>query len=459
MLRIVSLFILISAWTCSKVIAQDVMFDEPHSSHGAIFLETIDGIETPVDAVGNTIIAHPVFRMTASERAENAWARSISRIPNASDLRSEIGPTFNLTYLDQVNGNGQGFDHPTLGALRRAALEAAFAYYSAMLEDYGQADIEIRESFSGNPTSNPFAFSAAYYFGSKGFNAPFTKAHITSGNDPYDAYPDGYLQFNFHGNLNYSYNVNASPSSQEYDFYTIALHEILHMLGFTSYANENGQSAASENVYTSFDEYLADYNKDVLFEESGSGSSTVVASPDDGALTNNQVWFELYPGQYAPVFSPNPFNGSSLDHFDNGRSDHGEYVMHPSLSKGDAFKMLHEDEVRVLETLGYAVNYSIATAIEEGFSDGAPINVTSGLYPNPAYTSDPIKIDISKIVGSEILVIVYDMMGKQSYSKVILNQGPGPITAIDPRNNLVPGMYIVVGSSKDELFNEKLVIR
>jgi len=459
MLRIVALFILISAWASSNVVAQDVMFDEPHAAHGEIFLQTIDGIETPVDALGNTIIAHPVFRMTSSERAENAWATSINRNPGTSDVRDGIGPTFHLIYLDQVNGNGQGFDHPTLGGLRRAGLEAAFAYYASMLEDYGQADIEIRESFSGNPTSNPFAFSAAYYFGSKGFNAPFTKAHIASGNDPYTAYPDGYIQFNFHSNLNYNYNVNSTPSSLEFDFYTIALHEILHMLGFTSYANENGQSAASENVYTSFDEYLINYNKDVLFEESGSGSSTTVATPDDGTLTNNQVWFELYPGQFAPVFSPNPFNNSSLDHFDNGRSNHGGYLMHPSLSKGDAFKMLHEDEVRVLETLGYSVNYSIATAIDEGFSEGAPILITSGLYPNPAYTSDPIRIDIGELADSEILVIVYDMMGKQSYSKVILNQGSGPITAIDPRNNLVPGMYIVVGSSKDELFNEKLVIR
>jgi hypothetical protein len=57
------------------------------------------------------------------------------------------------------------------------------------------------------------------------------------------------------------------------------------------------------------------------------------------------------------------------------------------------------------------------------------------------------------------LVIVYDMMGRESYSKVILNQGSGPITAIDPYHNLSPGMYIVVGSSNDELFNEKLVIK
>ena len=181
--------------------------------------------------------------------------------------------------------------------------------------------------------------------------------------------------------------------------------------------------------------------------------------PDDGTLTSNQVWFELYPGQFAPVFSPDPFNGSSLDHFDNGRSDHGEYLMHPSLSKGNAFKLLHEDEARVLETLGYAVNFSIATSIDELSDVDAPARVLSGLYPNPAHNHDNIQIELGDVQGDEILVIVYDMMGRESYSKVILNKGSGPVTAIDPYNNLTPGMYIVIGSTKDELFNEKLVIK
>ena len=458
MLRVIAIFSLLSFWS-TALVAQDMMFDEMHITDGAIFLKSVDGEEITVDASGNVITAHPVFRLSASERAEKSWAKTVTRQNNSEYGRNEIGPTFNLTYLDQVNETGIGFDDPALGAQHRTALETAFAYYSSLLEDDGVADIEIRASFSGNPGSNPFAFSAAYYFGSKGFNAPFTKAHIASGNDPFGSHPDGYLQFNFHQNLKYNYNINANPSNQEFDFYTIALHEILHLLGFTSYSNANGQSAASEHVYTSFDEYLADYNKDIVFEKIGSGASTTVATPDDGTLTNNQVWFELYPGQFAPVFSPNPFNGSSLDHFDNGRSDHGEYLMHPSLSKGNAFKFLHEDEARVLETLGYAVNYSIATSIEEHSDVDAEPNVLSGLYPNPAHNHDNIQIELGDVQGDEILVIVYDMMGRESYSKVILNKGSGPVTAIDPYNNLTPGMYIVIGSTKDELFNEKLVIK
>ncbi len=441
----------------SVAFGQEVIFDDPHQEDGAIYLKDINGEEVPVDAHGTPIIVHEVFRLSAEEIKARGLGNSIS-IDNADNSRSEI-VSFNLTYLDQVNGTGVGFDDPNLGAARRNCLEAAFSYYASLIENFGEADIEIRESFSASPSSNPFGYSAAYYYGSKGFNEPFTQVHITTDTDPYGPYPDGYMQFNFHPNLNYNYNVNAQPSTQQYDFYTIALHEILHVLGFTSYSTKSGESAASPLVYTSFDELLTDYAKDPVFEVSGSGSSTTVGTPDDGVLTSNQIWFELYPGQHAPVFSPDPFNGSSLDHFDNSRSTHGEYVMHPSLTNGESFKLLHEDELRVMEKLGYTVNYSIATSVDEHLAEEAPSQVRSSLYPNPAYNAQPVQIDLGKVDADEVLVIVYDMMGRQSYSKVILNRGPGPITAIDPHHNLAPGMYIVVGSSNDELFNQRLVIK
>ncbi|MBI1286732.1 MAG: T9SS type A sorting domain-containing protein [Flavobacteriales bacterium] len=450
------IFCLFAAATAT---AQDMLFDDIHQNDGAVFVKTVNGEETLVDASGTPVPLNDVYRMELEERIERGFTTAVNG--GLSNASRSADPTlvFNLTFLDQVNGTGKGFDDPVLGQQRRAVLEAAFSYYAATIENIGVCDVEIRESFSGNPNSNPFAYSAAYYFGSKGFNQPFTQAHIVNGSDPYDAYPDAYMQFNFNSGLNYNYDRNAQPSAQQYDFYTVVMHEIMHILGFSSYSTASGESAASPQVFTSFDEYLKDYTKAALFEVSGSGSSTVVNEPDNATLTNNQVWFELYSGVFAPVFSPNPFNASSIDHFDNSRSDHGGYVMHPTLSKGDAFKLLQEDEVRVLEILGYTVNYSIATAIEDGFSSDAPLKVTSGLYPNPAYTSDPVRIDIGDVKGDQILVIVYDMLGKQSYSKVILNSGPGPVTAIDPYQNLAPGMYIVIGSTKDELFNEKLVIR
>lgn len=456
MLRVV--FILSFLIISLDSMGQEVIFDDMHEHDGAIYFSERNGEEVLVDAHGDLLPLHDVFRLSSEEVKAQGWGNSVSA-EGIAGKRASDGPTFNLTYLDQVNGTGVGFDDPNLGAARRAALEAAFAYYASVLGDIGEADVEIRESFSAHPSSNPFGFSAAYYYGSKGFNQSFTKVHLTTGNDPYGPYPDGYLQFNFHAALNYNYVVEANPAQNQYDFYTIALHEILHLLGFTSYSTATGESAASEHVFTSFDELLADYNKNPLFEVSGSGPTTEVTPPQDGALTNDQVWLELYEGQHAPVFSPSSFGGSSLDHFDNGRSDHGEYLMHPSLTNGEAFKLLHEDEVRVLEQMGYDVNYSIATSIDDIATGDSPTKTLSSLYPNPAYNSEPIQIELGAVDGNEVLVIVYDMMGRESYSKVILNRGPGPVTAIDPYNNLKPGMYIVIGSSKDELFNEKLVIK
>ena len=436
---------------------QEVMFDHPHDDDGALFLKEINGEQVVVDRDGTPLELHDVFRLSAQERVEQGLSVAVEK--RIADGGRNQDVVFNLTYLDQVNGTGKGFDDPVLGEARRNTLEAAFAYYASLIQDIGSADVEIRESFSGHPMSNPFAIAAAYYYGSKGFNQSFTTVHLTTGNDPHGSFPDGYMQFNFHSNLDYSYSVNGFPGPQQYDFYTIALHEILHLLGFTSYATGSGASAASPDVFTSFDEFLSDYAKDPVFELSGSGSGAAVSQPNDGVLTSNQVWFELYPGQHAPVFSPDPFNGSSLDHFDNGRTDHGAYLMHPSLTNGDAFKLLHEDEVRVLEQLGYSVSYSIATSVDEFSIEEAPAKVISDLYPNPAYSTDGVQIDLGQVNGNEVLVIVYDMMGRESYSKVILNRGPGPITAIDPYHNLKPGMYIVIGSSEDELFNQKLVIR
>ena len=176
MLRIITAICLILIGA-SSLIAQQVQFDDQHHTDGAISLAHIDGIEVPVDIEGNLIDANPVFRMDATEIEANGWGKTV--LPKPVNGVRFGGASFNLTYLDQVNGTGAGFADPVHGQARRTALESAFEYYSSMIEDLGSADIEIRESFSANPNSNPFGFSAAYYFGSKGFNSPFTSAPVS----------------------------------------------------------------------------------------------------------------------------------------------------------------------------------------------------------------------------------------------------------------------------------------
>jgi len=443
--------------------AQEVLFDEPHLTDGSLHIRVENGREVAYNAAGELVEPHPVFLLPMHERKANGMTTGITA-PDHSLLKQDglTGPTFNLTYLDIIEGTGQGFADPTHGPARRAALEAAFAQIASSLTDGGEADIEVRTSFSGNPNSNPFAFASSYYFGSKGFNDPFTKRHIVTGNDPHGVYPDAYVQFNFHNNLKYNYDIYGWPAADQYDFFTVALHEIMHVLGFASYCNHEGESAAAPDVYTTYDQNLVDFQKKGLLELGSGQGGSVVSKPSPNLLTNNQVWYELGPGDLIPVFSPSTFGASSLSHLDNSRSEHGEYIMHPALNKGQRFGHLHEDEARILESLGYSVNMSLATSIEDpdDFSSIASGGGEfSSLYPNPASSGSAIQIDAPDVNAPQILVIVYDMMGRESYSKVVMNSGPGPLTAIDPYHNLRPGIYIVVGSSRNELFNQKLVIR
>lgn len=61
-------------------------------------------------------------------------------------------------------------------------------------------------------------------------------------------------------------------TNSQYDFYTVALHEIIHMLGFTSYVAANGGSRATFNVFTAFDEFILDPGYNPLLVSSGSES-------------------------------------------------------------------------------------------------------------------------------------------------------------------------------------------
>ena len=75
-------------------------------------------------------------------------------------------------------------------------------------------------------------------------------------------------------------------------FADTVLHEIIHMLGFTSYCNADGSSQASANVYTSFDEFLLDPSNNPLLVTSGSGSGMTVSVPQVSYLTSNNLSFE-----------------------------------------------------------------------------------------------------------------------------------------------------------------------
>ncbi|MCI5056491.1 MAG: hypothetical protein MRY83_10310, partial [Flavobacteriales bacterium] len=82
------------------------------------------------------------------------------------------------------------------------------------------------------------------------------------------------------------------------------------------------------------------------------------------------------------------------------------------------------------------------------------------IFPNP---SDGEFINISSnrkyLPHDEVFVVVTDANGKEMYSKVVITNDQGEFaTAIDPYDRIPAGIYVVIGSSSDDIYSDILVI-
>lgn len=91
-------------------------------------------------------------------------------------------------------------------------------------------------------------------------------------------------------------------------------------------------------------------------------------------------------------------------------------------------------------------------------------NFSFSIYPNPATinSGSPIYLNLSSSnsTNKSIVVVVYDALGREAVSKIIIEEknNTGTIIAIDPSNTLLPGTYIVTATSDNSIYREKLVI-
>jgi len=61
---------------------------------------------------------------------------------------------------------------------------------------------------------------------------------------------------------------------------------------------------------------------------------------------------------------------------------------------------------------------------------------------------------------SDLLVVVYDMLGKESYSRVTISEKDGYLFSIGSEgHSLHPGVYMIVATINDAIFRQKLIVR
>ena len=178
-------------------------------------------------------------------------------------LTSEAQVQFNFNYLD--DGSNTGFDDPTDGASRKAALQAAAANFASACSSY-TASIDIDVSSYSNNLSNNLMSAGTTIYSVPGFDSgEQIRRKILGGSDYNSNYRDGTLTVNFgHG---WELDYNTTPSGGDFDWYGVLYHEFSHMIGFASAITATGTGATNprdlfgnttNGTWTKFDQFLTD---------------------------------------------------------------------------------------------------------------------------------------------------------------------------------------------------------
>lgn len=264
--------------------------------------------------------------------------------------------TIQFNYLDA----GTGFNDPTVGAVRRGALESA----AGMLTSYFQGSAAL--TFDVNSVFQPigtlaYADSALVSL-SPGFQRTVAQDKILSNgaSDANGSTADGSIFWNLFHNWDYDDDVGAGA----FDFKSTAMHELLHAFGFLSEIDSQGRGAnlnpaGTPDAYGVFDRFVTTSSGTPLVD----GGTFAFHTSEMGALTGNPGMFfsgpnamAAYGGNRVPLFSPNPWQGaSSGTHLDDGTFSNPPLLMTSATPTGPSPRTLSAVELGILQDLGYAV--------------------------------------------------------------------------------------------------------
>ena len=81
------------------------------------------------------------------------------------------------------------------------------------------------------------------------------------------------------------------------------------------------------------------------------------------------------------------------------------------------------------------------------------------VFPNPVKGDQFFVKMYEGILGKETLVMLYDPLGREVYSKLIIQEDGQTISTLDLTGQMTPDIYIVTGSSDNSIFRNKLIVK
>ncbi len=297
---------------------------------------------------------------------------------------------FELHFQDCIADIDTGFNDNILGAERRRAACKAFAYLSHLIQRNAnpcdeEAELpKIKIHIKTMPTSNskPLAgatpvYEFSYYASNGGIidGLPWKIINNPGYSNQSNEIYHGIVEVNF--NNNYHLGDTSDVPVNQFDLYTVMLHEGLHILGFASAIKilDGGYLLTGLSSYTRYDTHLKledgtplimrhptfpfswILNPAIVVETDLHASCTDDPGPQmEFASFDNMATFPIYTGDYTTGQDESANQGSSFSHLNNSCAGAlAPYLMDPFIPIGERLDLIEEGEKRILCDLGYRV--------------------------------------------------------------------------------------------------------
>lgn len=433
--------------------------DTQIGSPSALRLEVSEGGESLMGQCGSWVKEAPEIDSTKtyySDRFGNIYEEEELLVPEiqsthclCDNFDNEQVPHqdenyFYLDFEDCRLGNGQGFDHPTLGEARRRIACRAFAYLSHLIlrgggpacwEEIEPINIRIGSGLQGALAGATAVYEYDFHGRHGGIidglpwkiinNPAYREVNIASA--PYH----GLVIVNF-TQVAYYLNDEVPVPPGLFDLYTVMLHEAMHILGVASlirildggYSFNDGDPARS---YSRWDTRLILEDETPVISRDLSDPYRWVLNADPNYLHRsclfefpspfenlrmefysyyNEEKFPVYTGTTLPDTDFTADQGSSFSHLNEHCPDTPDiYLMSPFLPAGQRIPLSYYER-RILCDLGYNVrNMSNCSRQVAGNHDpifpceGEPLHFT--LCEGTTEFIIPIEYLISNDVGAD----------------------------------------------------------
>ena len=271
---------------------------------------------------------------------------------------------FDFTFEEVVANTNAGFDDPVLGADRRAVLiDVANNVIGKQLDHQATVRININES-KDLPNNTLAAAGQTFFVVRRSFQDGMVAAAIQEGKDPSPGEFLGSMTWDFTHDWNLS---SESPASGENDFRSVALHELTHLLGFSTLIKENGHGLedVTFDTFSRFDSFLENSTGSPLIANGRFDSLNAAISDLTTAVFFNGTHANAAnDGSRVDLFADAPFSHSALSHV-RDKND----PMTVNLNLGSSQRAWSLLDRGILLDLGYQIPDAVISNFDEVLTD------------------------------------------------------------------------------------------